>query len=159
MCRKAIWRQAHRLCCSVDHSRLERSRIWKQGAALRGADRTASMTEERSRRTKAREVDYRCSSSSSQIYPPPPVFDPCCFPLVEMLDKYFSVRQGSNLRVRHGLILPRWHGCVATTESMWSSFWETGKGFGMLTHLGRWWQKHLFVLAIGDEKLSSENYH
>lgn len=89
----------------------------------------------------------------------PPVSDPCCFPLGEMLDKYFSVRQGSNLRVRHGLILPRWHGCVATTESMWSSFWETGKGFGMLTHLGRWWQKHLFVLAIGDEKLSSENYH
>lgn len=86
----------------------------------------------------------------------PPVSDPCCFPLVGMLDKYFSVRQGSNLR---GLILPRWHGCVATTESMWSSFWETGKGFGMLTHLGRWWQKHLFGLAIGDEELGSENHH
>lgn len=31
--------------------------------------------------------------------------------------------------------------------------WE---GFGMLTHLLQWWQKHLFALAIGDGKLSSE---
>lgn len=50
--RNAIWRQAHGPSCSADHSGSRRSRTWKEGAALRGTDPTASTTEERNPRTK-----------------------------------------------------------------------------------------------------------
>lgn len=125
------------LCCSEDHSGSERSRIWKQGAALRGAEWRTSMTEERNARTN--QSPDRLATIWSRVG------------FHQLINSSVSdMEQPAHSTWIHTATLTRLFSYNTEHVFFILGDWE---GFGTLTHLLRWWQKHLFALAIRDGKL------